>query len=105
MQQRTRALTRGLTAVLTSVALSVSLGGLLLAGGAAAAPSETGTTNGAAGTKVTTSDLNLRTGPSLDAAIVKVIPKGTTVTTTGTVSGTFAQVRIDGVTNLSLIHI
>ncbi len=99
MQQRTRALTRGLTAVLTSVALSVSLGGLLLAGGAAAAPSETGTTNGAAGTKVTTSDLNLRTGPSLDAAIVKVIPKGTTVTTTGTVSGTFAQVRIDGVTN------
>ncbi|MFT3860772.1 SH3 domain-containing protein [Micropruina sp.] len=57
------------------------------------------TTTGTAGTKVTTADLNLRSGPSLEASVVKVIAKGTTVSTTGTVTGTFAQVTIDGATN------
>lgn len=62
-------------------------------------PTPSPTTTGAAATKVTTSDLNLRSAPSLDASIVKVVAKGTTVATTGLVSGTFAQVTIDGATN------
>lgn len=98
MGQRTNAATRTLVAAVTSIALSVSLGGLALAGSAIAAPSPS-ITKGPAGTMVTTSDLNLRTSPSLAASVVKVVKKGTTVKTTGRTSGTFAEVTIDGADN------
>jgi len=104
MGERTNAATRTVVVAVTSTALSVSLGGLVLVGSASAAavplvaPSPT-TTKGPAGTKVTTSDLNLRTAPSLEASIVKVVKKGTTVQTTGTTSGTFAEVTLDGADN------
>lgn len=48
------------------------------------------------GTKVTTTSVNLRTAPSLDSTIVKLLPAGTTVTTTGKTSGTFTQVTMGG---------
>ena len=54
------------------------------------------TTSGTPGTKVTTADLNLRTAPGLDGPIAKVLKKGTTVTTTGTMSERWAEVSLDG---------
>jgi uncharacterized protein YgiM (DUF1202 family) len=100
MGQRTNVATRAALGVATSVALSFGLGGVLIAGPAAATtPTPAPTTTGSPATKLTTSDLNLRSAPSLDAPIVKVVAKGTTVATTGVVSGTFAQVTIDGATN------
>lgn len=99
MPQHTRGLARSLTVIAVGLALSIGVGGPILVGPANAAPSETGARSGIAGTKVTTADLNLRSAPSLDAPIVRVIPKGTKVTTTGVMSGRFAQVTIGGVTN------
>lgn len=54
------------------------------------------TTAGTVGTKVTTADLNLRTAPGLDSPIAKVLKKGTTLITTGTMSERWAQVSVDG---------
>ncbi len=50
-------------------------------------------------TMVTTADLNLRTEPSLDSAVVKVLPKATLVTTTGRTSERFVEVIVDGARN------
>lgn len=53
-------------------------------------------TGGSTSPMVTTADLNLRSGPSLDAAIVKVLAKGTTVAPTGATSDRFVEVLVDG---------
>ena len=54
------------------------------------------TTNDKAATKITTADVNVRKAPDLDSTIVKVLAKGSTVATTGTMSERWAQVRING---------
>ncbi len=48
---------------------------------------------------VTTGDVNLRSEPNLESAIVKVLVKGTRVTTTGATSDRFVQVLVDGAKN------
>ncbi len=63
---------------------------------ATTSPSTSAETTGKAGTKVTTADVNVRTGPGLDSSIVKVLPKGSTVSTTGTMSERWAEVTIEG---------
>ncbi|MFT4295610.1 MAG: SH3 domain-containing protein [Micropruina sp.] len=55
------------------------------------------TSGGTAATKVTTVNVNLRTAPSLDSTVVRVLAKGTAVTTTGRTSGDFSEVTVDGV--------
>lgn len=57
------------------------------------------TPSGSTAPMVTTADLNLRSGPSLDAAIVKVLAKGTTVAPTGATSDRFVEVLVDGAKN------
>lgn len=62
----------------------------------------TATSAPAAGTPsqlVTTADLNLRAGPSLDSAVVTVLRKGTTVATTGATSGRFVEVLVGDAKN------
>lgn len=56
-------------------------------------PSTSATT---AGIKATTGNVNLRAAASLTANIIKVLKKGTTVTTTGKTSGRFSQVSYNG---------
>lgn len=47
-------------------------------------------------TKITTSDLNLRSGPGTNFGVVKVLPKGTFVKVIS-VNGTWSNVEVDGV--------
>ncbi|MFT3969113.1 MAG: SH3 domain-containing protein [Micropruina sp.] len=81
--------------------LTVALGGLIASPGADAAPVQlpTGPASATGTTMVTTGDVNLRSEPNTDSAIVKVLAKGTTVTTTGTTSGRFVQVVVNGAKN------
>lgn len=48
---------------------------------------------------VTTGDVNLRSEPNLESAIVRVLVKGTRVTTTGATSERFVEVVVDGAKN------
>ncbi|MHA6512511.1 SH3 domain-containing protein [Tessaracoccus sp. Z1128] len=71
----------------------------LTGGTASAAPSSqttNGTTTSATGSVFTTGNLNLRVGPSLSDSISVVVQRGTALTLTGTVSGTYAQVSYNG---------
>lgn len=52
--------------------------------------------SGPASTKVTTVNVNARTGASLDAEIVTVMAKGTQVQCTGRTSGDFSEITLDG---------
>ncbi|WP_194793239.1 SH3 domain-containing protein [Raineyella fluvialis] len=52
--------------------------------------------SGAAGSAVTTVNLNVRTGPSTAYTVVTTLGKGTTVTLTGTTSGDWTQISRDG---------
>nr|NLI48843.1 SH3 domain-containing protein [Propionibacterium sp.] len=54
------------------------------------------TTPDATGSAITTSDVNVRSGPGTGYAVVAVAARGTTVTTTGTTSGSWTQVRWSG---------
>ena len=47
-------------------------------------------------TRVTTADVNLRSAASRTSTVLKVLLKGTAVTTTGKTSGDFSQVTVDG---------
>ncbi|HEX3302692.1 MAG TPA: SH3 domain-containing protein [Thermomicrobiales bacterium] len=54
--------------------------------------------SGNAGTAYTTSSLNLRTGPSLNRAVIMVMPSGAAVTLTGEARNGFAGVDYNGTT-------
>jgi uncharacterized protein YraI len=54
--------------------------------------------SGNAGTAYTTSSLNLRTGPSLNRAVILVMPSGAAVTLTGEARNGFAGVDYNGTT-------
>nr|NLI48844.1 SH3 domain-containing protein [Propionibacterium sp.] len=62
----------------------------------AAAGAETPTTAEAAGSAVTTANVNVRTGPGTSYSIVGYAPLGTTVSTTGQTSGNWTQVLWSG---------
>ncbi len=86
-------LTRTAVAVTAGLALSLSLSGLIVPNVADASPASTTIA------MVTTADVNLRAEPDVNSAVVRVLRKGTPVTATGTTSGRFVQVTVDGVTN------
>lgn len=71
---------RGRTAYVSSAYLSGSGGG---------APSQPSTSSGSA---FTTAALNLRTGPNLSSPVSSVVPSGTSLKLTGSISGAYAQV-------------
>lgn len=54
------------------------------------------TTTSTAGTRTTTADLNVRTGPGTTYSIVGVAPAGTAVTPTGVTSGSWVQITWQG---------
>ena len=50
------------------------------------------------GTATVTTDVNMRTGPSLDYPVIRALPQGTVVTLTGEISDGWTQVRHNGQT-------
>lgn len=55
-----------------------------------------GTTSGSTGTRYTTANLNLRTGPSLKDKVQVIASRGAQLSLTGKVSGSYAQVTYNG---------
>ena len=64
--------------------------------GAPSSQTSNGTSTAAGGTAYTTANLNLRSGPSLRDSVKYVASKGTQLTLTGKVSGSYAQVTYRG---------
>jgi hypothetical protein len=54
-------------------------------------------------TVVTTADVNLRAGPSADADVVAVVPKGTKLTVTGAASGEWLPVKNPGTGDVGFV--